>query len=122
MLRNHVDRVETHVISAILQIHKELDGAEDWPLEIVGMDGLVRQIYLEPGDMLLYESTTLIHGRPTPFQGKVFANIFAHFKPTSGWDWKLEGDLLINNGQNICHINRLDLTQGKVHQFRSNVG
>ena len=109
ILRRHVDRIDTHVISVILQIHKELDGAEDWPLEIVGMDGLVRQIYLEPGDMLLYESTTLIHGRPTPFQGKVYANIFAHFKPPT-WEWNIKENMMIHKEQTICSVNKLYTT------------
>ena len=30
----HVDRVDTHVVSAILQIDQEVD--EDWPLYLIG--------------------------------------------------------------------------------------
>jgi prolyl 4-hydroxylase len=37
---------------------------------------------MEPGDMVLYESGSLIHGRPFPLVGRSFANIFIHFEPT----------------------------------------
>lgn len=34
------------------------------------------------GDMVLYESHSLIHGRPFSLKGRYFANIFIHFQPT----------------------------------------
>jgi len=37
---------------------------------------------MKPGDMVLYESHSLIHGRPFPLKGRFFANIFIHFEPT----------------------------------------
>jgi hypothetical protein len=37
---------------------------------------------MEPGDMVLYESHSLIHARPFPLQGRYMANIFIHFEPT----------------------------------------
>jgi prolyl 4-hydroxylase len=37
---------------------------------------------MEPGDMVLYESHSTIHGRPFPLKGRYFANIFVHFEPT----------------------------------------
>lgn len=50
---------------------------------------------MEPGDMVLYESGSLVHGRPFPLKGKYFANIFIHFEPTGrplyhDPDYKLE--------------------------------
>jgi hypothetical protein len=36
---------------------------------------------MEPGDMVLYESHSVIHGRPFPLKGRFFANIFIHFEP-----------------------------------------
>jgi prolyl 4-hydroxylase len=36
---------------------------------------------MEPGDMVLYESHSIIHGRPFPLKGRFFANIFIHFEP-----------------------------------------
>ena len=35
--------------------------------------------------MLLYESLKIVHGRPEPFQGEYFDNIFVHFKPAKIW-------------------------------------
>jgi prolyl 4-hydroxylase len=32
--------------------------------------------------MVLYESGSLIHGRPFPLKGRFYANIFIHFEPT----------------------------------------
>jgi prolyl 4-hydroxylase len=32
--------------------------------------------------MVLYESHSLIHGRPFPLKGRYYANIFIHFEPT----------------------------------------
>mmetsp|Transcript_43931 Transcript_43931/g.51462 ORF Transcript_43931/g.51462 Transcript_43931/m.51462 type:complete len:212 (-) Transcript_43931:430-1065(-) len=37
---------------------------------------------MEPGDMVLYESHSIIHGRPFPLKGRSYANIFIHFEPT----------------------------------------
>ena len=37
------------------------------------------------GEMLLYESLKIVHGRPEPFQGEYFDNIFVHFKPAKIW-------------------------------------
>ena len=33
------------------------------------------------GDMVLYESHSVIHGRPFPLKGRFFANLFVHFEP-----------------------------------------
>lgn len=84
-LRNHVDRVDTHVFSAVLQVAQT--GVEKpWPLQVIGFDGKLYDITLQPGEMILYEGHKLIHGRPYPFEGERFANAFIHFKPV-GWDW-----------------------------------
>merc|ERR1712232_438860 len=65
-----------------------------------GRNGLAVNITMEPGDMVLYESHTLIHGRPFPFKGKHFANIFVHFEPYS------EGheETIIEPGTTDAHI------------------
>ena len=86
VLRNHVDRLDTHVISAIIQIDKDLGGKDDWLLEVIEYGGNRSTIELNPGDMLLYESARLIHGRPQAFQGKLYANVFLHYRPKQGWD------------------------------------
>eukprot|EP00930_Biecheleria_cincta_P048192 TRINITY_DN33543_c0_g1_i1.p1 TRINITY_DN33543_c0_g1~~TRINITY_DN33543_c0_g1_i1.p1 ORF type:complete len:461 (+),score=59.89 TRINITY_DN33543_c0_g1_i1:34-1383(+) len=90
VLQLHVDRRETHVLSAIIQVeHLSFVENEDttsvhWPLHIIGHDGKTRKVNHVPGRMILYESATCPHGRPTPFIGREFANIFIHFAPR-GW-------------------------------------
>jgi prolyl 4-hydroxylase len=54
---------------------------DSWPLEIYSRDGKAVNITMEPGDMVLYESHSLIHGRPYPLKGRHFSNIFIHFEP-----------------------------------------
>eukprot|EP00211_Chloroparvula_japonica_P007761 CAMPEP_0119151396 /NCGR_PEP_ID=MMETSP1310-20130426/46261_1 /TAXON_ID=464262 /ORGANISM="Genus nov. species nov., Strain RCC2339" /LENGTH=337 /DNA_ID=CAMNT_0007143665 /DNA_START=63 /DNA_END=1073 /DNA_ORIENTATION=- len=60
-LENHVDRSATHAISAIIQVDQHVE--EDWELEVHGHDGKVVRMPMEPGDMVLYESASVIHGR-----------------------------------------------------------
>lgn len=59
VLAPHVDRLPL-VSSAIINVDQELD--EPWPLEVIGHDGLARNITMEPGDLVLYESHSIIHG------------------------------------------------------------
>ena len=75
----HRDREETHIISAIINIDQEV--SEDWPLVIEDHFYRKHEISLKPGEVLYYESAKLLHGRPTPLNGKSFANIFCHFMP-----------------------------------------
>lgn len=39
-------------------------------------------VTMEPFDMVLYESGSLIHSRPFPLQGRFMANVFIHFEIT----------------------------------------
>ena len=36
---------------------------------------------MKPGDMILYESHSVIHGRPFSLEGRFMANVFVHFEP-----------------------------------------
>lgn len=67
------------VISAIINVAQEVD--DDWILEVIGHDGLATNLTMRPGDMILYESHSIIHGRPYPLNGKYYANCFIHFEP-----------------------------------------
>ncbi|KAG7361234.1 2-oxyglutarate/Fe(II) oxygenase [Nitzschia inconspicua] len=78
ILAPHVDRLPL-VSSAIINVAQDLD--EPWPLEVIGHDGRAQNVTMEPGDMVLYESHSVIHGRPFPMKGRFFANIFIHFEP-----------------------------------------
>lgn len=84
MLINHVDRVETHISSVILQVDQDVDEDGGWPVEVLLPNRSVAEVYLQAGEMLLYESGWLRHGRPNRFRGNEFANIFSHFAPV---DW-----------------------------------
>ena len=39
------------------------------------------QVYLNSGDMLLYESSKCFHGRPIPLHGSWYTSIFVHYYP-----------------------------------------
>ncbi len=82
-LKMHVDRTSTHVLSAILNIDQE-EVIEPWKLQVIDFNGKRLDIIMEPGDLVLYESATLPHGRPEPFKGKRYTNAFCHFSPP---DW-----------------------------------
>ena len=51
------------------------------PLEVIGHDGIARNVTMLPGDMVLYESHSVLHGRPFPLKGRFMANVFIHFEP-----------------------------------------
>ena len=38
-----------------------------------------KKIILKPGEMLLYESAKVPHGRQFPLEGEYYENIFVHF-------------------------------------------
>jgi len=78
VLAPHVDRLPL-VSSAIINVAQDVD--EPWPLEVISHDGRAENVTMEPGDMVLYESHSVIHGRPFPLKGRYFANIFVHFEP-----------------------------------------
>lgn len=78
VLAPHVDRLPL-VSSAIINVAQDVD--EPWPLEVHGHDGKAYNITMEPGDMLLYESQSVVHGRPFPLKGDHFASVFIHFEP-----------------------------------------
>ena len=81
ILKSHRDRLETHIISAIINVDQEVN--EDWPLVIEDNYYREHHVLLKPGEMVFYEGGRLKHGRPIRLNGKSFANIFCHFKPAS---------------------------------------
>ena len=91
----HVDRVETHIASAILHVGHDSGGgaaAAGWPLRILDHRGVPHDVALEPGEALLYESARLVHARPEPLHGEWYANVFVHYRPV-GWkeQWEAGG-------------------------------
>jgi len=79
VLNPHVDRLPL-VSSAIVNVAQDVD--EPWPLEIYDRHDRAVNVTMEPGDMVLYESGSLMHGRPFALKGRFYANIFIHFEPT----------------------------------------
>lgn len=79
ILSPHVDRLPL-VSSCIINVAQDVD--EPWPLEVYDRDGNAVNVTMEPGDMVLYESASTLHGRPFPLKGRSYANIFIHFEPT----------------------------------------
>lgn len=62
ILATHVDR-QPLVSSAIINVAQDLD--ELWPLEVIGTDGIAYNVTMLPGDLVLYESHSLLHGVST---------------------------------------------------------
>ncbi|KAH8064717.1 hypothetical protein JL722_1597 [Aureococcus anophagefferens] len=83
-LHLHVDTANTHVVSGIMNV-AQAGVDEPWPLEILDHAGKLHAVNMEPGDFLLYESARLLHGRPRPFRGDSYANIFVHYMPEHDW-------------------------------------
>lgn len=76
----HVDRLPL-VVSAMICVAADLD--EDWITEVYDHEtGTAHNITLQPGEMLLFESHSVIHGHPFPLKGRSYAMIFIHFEPT----------------------------------------
>jgi len=87
-LTTHRDKIETHHISSIVIVDKDLacgcnktKGVEnDWALDIQDHEGNWHKVYAEIGDIILYESATMEHGRKDPFKGNYFRNFYVHYK------------------------------------------
>jgi prolyl 4-hydroxylase len=92
ILATHVDRLPL-VSSAIINVDQDVD--EPWPLEVIGHDGIARNVTMLPGDLVLYESHSILHGRPFPLKGRFMANVFIHFEPVGPVNGKMDynGDL-----------------------------
>jgi len=83
----HRDRVETHHVSSIIMVDKDLrcgcqnkEFGNDWGLDIVDHNGEEHKVFMEPGDMLLYESAVCLHGRRDSFEGNFYRNFYVHYK------------------------------------------
>jgi len=92
-LHDHVDTSATHVVSSTLCVDRDV--RSPWPLHVVDIDGRELGVDLEPGEIALYESARVLHGRPVPLDGRFHVGMFIHYKPANdpeGWaaspkDW-----------------------------------
>jgi prolyl 4-hydroxylase len=76
-LAPHVDRLQTHHVSAIVCVDKQVN--DDWALDICDHSGAWHQVYLNPGDIVLYESAICQHARFKPLNGAFYNNLFVHY-------------------------------------------
>jgi prolyl 4-hydroxylase len=81
-LHNHVDREDTHIVSSALCVDKHV--WEPWPLHVIDIDGQALDVDLAPGELVLYESSKISHGRPAPLKGRFHVGMFLHYRPVSG--------------------------------------
>jgi len=84
VLANHVDRADTHWLSATLSVRKEGPKGDNrtWPLEVILFNGERVRFEHRQGEMILYESVSVIHGRPYKNPGPNHLGAFCHFRPT----------------------------------------
>ena len=88
-LLSHVDH-PIGAIGGIINVDQEVE--EDWPLFIQDNRGEDHEVILKPGEMILYESARLIHGRPRPLRGHYYDNVLVHFKPRGLWYRRIRPD------------------------------
>ena len=81
ILAPHVDRLPL-VSSAIINVFQH-NVTEPWMLEVIGHDGIAQNLTSKPGEIILYESASVIHGRPYPLKGEgaQYGSLFVHFEP-----------------------------------------
>jgi len=80
----HTDKPDTHIIASILHVDHSED-SEPWPIVLEDFQGRTHEIVMEPGDLLLYESAKVYHGRPKKFSGSWYCSVFTHYSPED-WD------------------------------------
>ena len=73
----HVDDVPDFVVGAILQIDQKVE--EDWALNVLDHEGTPQRIVLKPGQMLIWESAAVPHGRQYALKGDYYDNLMVHF-------------------------------------------
>ena len=62
----------------MFQVDQKVD--KPWPLTVISHLGEKKKIFLNPGEMLLYESAKMPHGRQFPLKGEYYDNLLVHFK------------------------------------------
>lgn len=84
----HLDKGDTHIISAIIYVDRPEEYDDDgnlinWPLDVQGFeDETLKPIFMDAqNNLLLYESATVLHGRTTQCPLKEYSNLYVHFKP-----------------------------------------
>ena len=104
----HVDDNPDFIVGAILQIDQKVD--EDWPMHILDNKGTLHRILLQPGEMLLYESAAVPHGRQYALNGDFYDNLIVHWTPNDHKQYLkyVDADQEINNAM-IHKSSKLEL-------------
>uniref|UniRef100_A0A7S1FW20 Fe2OG dioxygenase domain-containing protein n=1 Tax=Corethron hystrix TaxID=216773 RepID=A0A7S1FW20_9STRA len=81
-LLTHVDRLNTHVVSLIVNVAQG-NLTQDWPVEVFDHGGRLHEVVMKPGDIVYYESAKNLHSRNRPLMGKngYYVNLFTHYRP-----------------------------------------
>jgi prolyl 4-hydroxylase len=61
ILAPHVDRAPL-ISSAIINVDQDVD--EPWPLEVIGRDGIAKNVTMKPGEIVLYVQSSKKHDGP----------------------------------------------------------
>ena len=99
----HTDRIETHIVSAIINVAQE-NMDSDWKLEFYDLANASKaHVAMQPGDLVLYESSKLVHGRPQPLDGDMYANIFMHWRPKGDWKYRStdQNEIVLPSGEKV---------------------
>ena len=83
-LHDHVDVGATHIVSSTICVDRDVRAP--WPLHVLDVDGREFDVDQKPGELVLYESARIAHGRPTPLDGRFHVGIFVHYRPTPEWE------------------------------------
>jgi hypothetical protein len=119
----HIDRPQTHVISFILHIASS-DDATPWPLFIEDLQGQTHEVTLTSGDLVFYESSKLMHGRPKPLNGSWYSSVFVHYYPKYGWanrQMELEAHYAVPEIWNEQQTSLLDPTIPKLQMVETSL-
>lgn len=75
----HTDAPDTHAFGIVYHINaKNMD--EPWAFNYVTHKGVEHKSFLKPGEIMMYEAATSLHGRKEPLRGDEFANLYFHFR------------------------------------------
>ena len=85
-LITHVDRVETHAASMIVNIAQE-NVTQPWTVEVYDHANRLHEVVMEPGEIVYYESAKALHGRNTPLYSGNYVNLFTHYRPAGDPQW-----------------------------------
>jgi hypothetical protein len=85
-LLTHVDRVETHAASLIINVAQG-GIRRPWKVEIYDHADRLHEVEMVPGDIVFYESARCMHGRMRPLEGSFYVNVFAHYRPVGDPQW-----------------------------------